>query len=65
MRDRWGIVSRAGMAAFERKGTEVIGDWPGIWLTGAVIAASAMIAFALFFPPDEKQPLAQPAGSPE
>ncbi len=61
-RQRCGIESTAGMIEFEREladGTSqfLVADWPGIWLTGALMAAIALAGFILLFPkqnpPDE------------
>lgn len=60
-RQRYGIESAAGMIEFERAlpdGTSqhLVTDWPGIWLSGAVIAALAMLSFAIFFPARTEEP---------
>jgi nucleoside transporter len=51
LRDSLGIVSRAGMVEFLTKGDiEQLRDWPGIWLSCAVVALAALLIFAIAFP---------------
>lgn len=56
-RDTLGVETAAGLLPFERTidgvDTELIADWPGIWLAGAVIAAIGLIGLWLFFPKEE------------
>ncbi len=52
VRSRLGIAMERGMATFVGKddSAEMVRDWLGIWLAGAVLAAIALIGFALLFP---------------
>jgi nucleoside transporter len=52
-----GLVAGAVGAAFEP--SPGVHNWPGIWLSGAAIAAVAMIAFAALFPKEVHQEGAQ------
>ena len=51
-RDSLGIQSQAGLVEFIPKDANqtILRDWPGIWLSCAVLAVIACVAFALFFP---------------
>ncbi len=65
MRDRVGINGTAGLVPFTRTVGEttqqLVADWPGIWLTGALISGIALIGFALLFQRDFKVDVATPA----
>ena len=54
IRDMFEISSTAGMIEFQREiaaeKITLIADWPGIWLSGAAIAALALVLFVLLFP---------------
>ncbi len=52
VRDKLGISLKAGMMRFTSIGTsqDQIRDWPGIWLSCAVLVVLCLIAFWLLFP---------------
>ncbi|QDU38558.1 Putative nucleoside transporter YegT [Maioricimonas rarisocia] len=57
LRSALGVASQAGMAEFVRElpdGTAeaFVADWTGIWLSGALLAAVALIGMWLLFPRD-------------
>jgi MFS family permease len=50
-RRMFGVTGDAGIVAFTAKDNEVLyRDWPGVWLTCAIIAAVALAIFAAAFP---------------
>ncbi len=54
LREKLGITLTAGLTRFtQREGdvqVELIRDWPGIWLSCAMIAVVCVVGFFLFFP---------------
>ncbi|MEX1097002.1 MAG: MFS transporter [Planctomycetales bacterium] len=56
LRARYGIESTAGLATVQVERddelVEVVRDWPGIWFSGAIVAAIAVAGLAAAFPRD-------------
>ena len=55
MRAAWNIESQTGIQAFTQENLDgdpinLLRDWPGIWLSSAVIALFATLLFWILFP---------------
>ncbi|MBW3597477.1 MAG: MFS transporter [Planctomycetes bacterium] len=57
LRESFGVAATAGLVEYTTfEGNVEVRDWPGIWLTSALIAAAALVLFATAFP---RQPATQ------